>query len=193
MWPGGQLREEKKGGRKKEGGKKQRHNIRKEQTFYSKRQGGGGSFMVWAGFAANGTTYIAFCRSRMDSNEYQELLADYLLPSAPLITSGDWTFMQDNAPIHRSASTKSWMEANGVKLLTWPALSPDLNPIENLWGWLVRKVYAHGRQFKSVSELKLAITETWSQIPIELMQSLVFSLKTRMINVIAAKGGPINY
>ncbi len=34
--------------------------------------------------------------------------------------------------------TKSWL--NGVDVLDWPANSPDLNPTENLWGIVKRKM-----------------------------------------------------
>uniref|UniRef100_A0A158P4H4 Tc1-like transposase DDE domain-containing protein n=1 Tax=Tetranychus urticae TaxID=32264 RepID=A0A158P4H4_TETUR len=170
------------------------YDIRKEKTIFSKRQGGGKGVMVWAGFANGGTTEIAFCQGKMNSDDYQDILANYLLPVGPLITSGDYTLMQDNAPIHRSKSTKDWLEVNEVKILPWPALSPDLNPIENLWGWMTRQVcYGQGRQFRSIPELKTAIVETWSNVPSELRESLIGSMKNRMLKVIQAKGGSIDY
>jgi transposase len=93
----------------------------------------------------------------MNSADYQDILVEHLMPNAVLITDGDYTFMQDNASIHASASTQSFLEVNKIKILNWPSKSPDLNPIENLWGWLTRKVYAHGKQFKHDNDLKSAV------------------------------------
>ena len=169
------------------------YDLRQEKQMFSRRHSEGGGVMVWAGFASGGTAKICFCKPRMNSDDYQDILADYLLPVGPLITSGDYIFMQDNAPIHCSGSTKSWLEVNQVQTLPWPPLSPDLNPIENLWGWLTRRVYAHGRQFCSISDFKHTIVESWSEVTPELRKNLISSMKSRMMKVIQANGGSINY
>ena len=45
-----------------------------------------------------------------------------------------FTLMEDGAPVHRALSTKKWHANHGVKLFGgWPGISPNLNPIENLW------------------------------------------------------------
>ena len=58
--------------------------------------------MVWEAFATNSTLLIAVIDTKMSSEKYQDMLGDTLLPNAPLVTSGDRTFQQDNASIHVS-------------------------------------------------------------------------------------------
>ena len=113
--------------------------------------------IFWGGFAANGTTPIAYSNVKSKSEDYQDVLSEKLLPEELLITSGEYIFQQDNAAIHNSNSTKSWFEANNVKVLKWPSRSPDLNPTENLWGILVREIYGNGKFYNTKEELKMAI------------------------------------
>ena len=126
-------------------------------------------------------------KPKMDSSDYQDALREYLLPASPQITNGDRFFMQNNAPIHRSFSTKDGLETKQVKNFSWPALSPDLNPIENLWGRLTRKIYGRGRQFNSIADVKSAIVKSWPQVTFELRESLISSTKDRMFKVVQKK------
>ncbi|GBM73692.1 Transposable element Tc3 transposase [Araneus ventricosus] len=92
------------------------YDLRKEKEIFSKRTFGGGSVMVWGGFATEGTTPLVFVQGRMNSESYVDILADNILPEAPLITSGDYLFQQGNASVHISETSKSWFDANFVKL-----------------------------------------------------------------------------
>ncbi|GBN44114.1 Transposable element Tc3 transposase [Araneus ventricosus] len=113
--------------------------------------------MVWGGSATEGTTPIVFEQGRMNSESYVDKLTDNLLPEAPLIASGDYLFQQKNAAVHVSQTSKSWFDANVVKLLDWPVRSPDLNPMENLWGILAHEVYKNCIQYQNKQEFMSSI------------------------------------
>jgi len=51
--------------------------------------------------------------------------------------------------------------------MTWPSYSPDLNVIENVWGWLTRKVYEGGKQYEDKETLTAAIKRAWSEISLK--------------------------
>ena len=69
--------------------------------------------------------------------------------------------MQDNAKPHTSQKTKEFLQQQEINLLNWPSCSPDCNPIENLWGILVQRLYAGGRQFTSINQLKQSLHTIW--------------------------------
>ncbi len=122
------------------------------------------SVMIWAAMSSAGVGPLCFLKSTVNAAIYQEILEHFMLPSADkLYGDADFIFQQDFAPAHTAKGTKSWFNDHGVTVLDWPANSPDLNPIENLWGIVKRKM--RDTRPNNADDLKATVKETWASIP----------------------------
>ncbi len=147
------------------------------------------SVMIWAAMSSAGVGPLCFLKSTVI---YQEILEHFMLPSADkLYGDADFIFQQDLAPAHTAKGTKSWFNDHGVTVLDWPANSPDLNPIENLWGIVKRKM--RDTRPNNANELKATVKETWASIPPQQCHKLITSKPRRIEAVIKAKGAPTKY
>ncbi len=121
------------------------------------------SVMVWGAMSSAGVGPLCFLRSEVNTAVYQEVLEHFMIPAADqLYGDADFIFQQDLAPAHSAKATSTWFKDHGIPVLNWPANSPDLNPIENLWGIVKRKMrYARPN---NAEELKATIRATWALI-----------------------------
>lgn len=149
---------------------------------------------VWGGISFYGKTELYVFTGTMDSKFYKGILKERLLSDANSMFGGrSWTFQQDGDPKHTSRRVQGWLEQN-VRFIPkrdWPPNSPDLNPIENLWAYLQRQVYA--REPRTMSQLQRVIEEEWTNIPVEMVQRLVNSMQRRLAAVIFNKGGHTSF
>ncbi len=121
-----------------------------------------------------------------------EILEHFMLHSADkLYGDADFIFQQDLAPAHTAKGTKNWFNDHGVTVLDWPANSPDLNPIDNLWGIVKRKM--RDTRPNNADELKATVKETWASIPPQQCHKRITSMPRRIEAVIKAKGAPTKY
>ena len=77
--------------------------------------------------------------------------------------------------------------------MEWPPNSPDLNPIENMWSIIKRKVYANGKQFRSKNKLWNAIQAAAKEISTDEVLKLTSSMDRRLIAVVASHGAYIKH
>lgn len=169
------------------------HDLRKAPDVKMSRNFGGGSLMVWGAFSFKGKLPLAWITTKMKSEDYVEMLEISLIEHGEALMGPDFVFQQDNAAIHNSKLAKAWFSDRNIEVLEWPACSPDLNPIENLWSILARRVYENGKQFDNVNMLKRRIRECWQQIDQETMEKLILSMKSRLIEVIRNNGSYTHY
>ncbi len=95
-------------------------------------------------------------------------------------------FQHDNARPHTASITTSWLRRRRIRVLKWPAFSPDLSPIENIWRIIKRKM--RQRRPKTVEQLEACIRQEWDNIPIPKLEQLVSSVPRRLQTVIKRRG-----
>ncbi|KAG7176887.1 Transposable element Tcb1 transposase-like 3 [Homarus americanus] len=100
--------------------------------------------------------------------------------------------MQDGAPCHRSKCVTTWLHERAILLLEWPGNSPDLNPIENVWHEMKRKLST--RDTSTVHRLQEEIKHMWEfEMDEEYFQMLAESMPKRLQLVIKWKENMTKY
>ena len=154
---------------------------------------GGGSIMFWGAVGWKGKSNIILCPNKLDQKSYKDILRDEIIGKGKDLAGHGWIFQHDNASVHKANSITKYFSANKRRVLDWPAISPDLNIIENIWGILSRKVYADGTQYSNLNELQISIEKCWKEIEISEVQKLFKSLPNRIFKTIYNHGGPSGY
>jgi hypothetical protein len=77
------------------------------------------------------------------------------------------------------------------KTQDWPANSPDLNPIENVWAMLTRAVAKH--VIDDTAELQRIIILEWDNLSLDTIRKLYNSIHMRYALVIKDNGEPTKY
>ncbi len=92
------------------------------------------SLMVWGYISAYGVSSLHVLEGTMNAERYIKVLEQHMLPSRWRLFQGrPCVFQQDNAKPHTAAITTAWLRSRRVRVLNWPACSPDNSPIENIW------------------------------------------------------------
>ena len=77
--------------------------------------------------------------------------------------------------------------------MKWPAQSPDLNPIENLWAILKRRLNQYEQPPRGMVELWERVQAKWDEIDKEMCMKLIESMPRRIDAVLKSKGMWTNY
>ncbi len=135
------------------------------------------SLMVWGCINAYGMGSLHVLEGTMNAERYIKDLEQHMLPSR-------WRlFQQDNAKPHTTAITIAWLHSRRVQVLNWPAYSPDLSPIENIWHTI--KLKMRQRRPQTLQQLETYIRQEWDQIP---TPKLITSMPRHLQTVLKRRG-----
>ena len=151
------------------------------------------ALLVWAGISMNGKTRLVVVEGNLNAVRYRdEILEPVALPY--LRNLGPNAILQDdNARPHRARIIDNFLQAHGVERMQWPAVSPDLNPIENLWDQLGRAVRKRVTSATTLAQLRQILIQEWNAISQDRVRRLVSSMRRRCQAVVGAYGGSTRY
>lgn len=157
-------------------------------------QYGHGSVMMWGGITSDFRTQLVRIRGNLTAQRYiNEVITPHVVP---VCRQHHLTLMQDNAPAHRAHVTHAALaQANIPVLHPWPAISPDLNPVEHLWDVIDRRVrnLPANQQPVTLDQLEQALVAAWRAVPQAVVRRLVHSMRQRCLAVVAARGAHTRY
>ncbi len=149
------------------------------------------SVMAWACMASSGTGYWCLVMmwqrtesGRKNSEVYRNILSAQIQTNGAKLIGWRFIVQMDDDP-------KQFLKVKTWNILPWPSQSPDLNPTEHAFHLLKTKLKAERPTNKQ--QLKSAAVKAWQSITKEENQSLVMSMSSRLMAVIACKGFSTTY
>ena len=116
-----------------------------------------------------------------------------LLLFARLTIGHNLVYQDDNTRPHRARTVVNFMETEGIEHMECPAVSSDMNPIENLWSKVTHTMDSSANQPTNLAEFRQAIIDAWQTRPLQILATLIESIPRRVQALYDARGGHTKY
>ena len=150
---------------------------------------------VWGTFSARGRGNLIQLTGTLNQLKYKTILETYLLPFMKAYHSGDGKsiYQHDVCSAHRAKSVSAYLTENGMDVLPWPAQSPDLNPIENVWLIMKRRLRALHTYPSNRDALFAQLCKIWDELPDSYFNAPVSFMVTRCTSIRNSQGRSSKY
>lgn len=148
----------------------------------------------WGWMSSMGPGELIEISGRMKKETYLEVLRDVMLPTVRVAyPDGQIYLIQDNCSVHKAGIVTQWLNSQkDITTITWPAKSPDLNLIENLWGQMV--LNWDPSNIRSSQNLRNLVETTWESLRGGVLcASMVEGMRGRLQKVIDNDGRALKY
>ena len=145
---------------------------------------------VWGGISRKGATSIVIFTGTL---RYCTILDSSLKPFIErTFTDQNYRFQQDNDPKHASNYSKTYFAENSINWWQTPPESPDLNPIENVWGSL-KYFLRHSYKPRNQDSLIAGILLFWKTLTPDVCSKYISHLYKVMPKVVEVNGAASGY
>ena len=142
-------------------------------------------------FLDSGTRPLVRLHGKINATVYKEILKKHVAPNLRTAINQPAVFMPENIPCHTAKSVKTFLSEEDVAVMEWPAQSPDINLIENVWK--IRNERAKENNSRNVKGLWTNLKGEWEKISVDEYKTLIHLCSKRCQAVIENKGLHIKY
>ena len=145
------------------------------------------SICVWLAFGRDFKAIHRVEQPTLNSEYYAEVILERFIREHFEQHQGeDLIFQQDLSSIHRSRRSLHWLETRNIPWMDdWPAKGPDMNPVENVWAELVRRIRNNPTNPHQLWE---NVYNAFLELDQNYFNNLIISMPRRIRKVVEAQG-----
>jgi hypothetical protein len=147
--------------------------------------------MVWRCISHDCKLDLVTIQCNLTGDQYiRDVLQPVVVPhfdNHPLTTRP--VYMDDNDRPHCSRAVTVYLQSKAVTSIPWPAMSPDLNPMEHIWDVLGHRMHARESPVQNICQLEAALHREWQQLSQQDIRRLTGGMRCRVEAVVQACGG----